>query len=196
MQRAEAGEAWDRAPGLDTGRGLGSSLSPGLTVPFLRPVRALQGLRGPHGQPRAEHGAPGPRCAGRDPGPAGVLHEGTGHPPAPPARRPGALAPTVPSPHPPCLPPTHTHLSTLPEGAWPMAGGSLGAGGQWKLGWGPQTPLRYAMPSLCNVCAWPAGDGASEDSALISRPHGPNPGSWRVQVVGVRFQAPALLMSP
>lgn len=47
--------------------------------PPATPVCSLQGLHGPHGEPRAEHGAAGEGRAGRDPGPAHLLHEEPRH---------------------------------------------------------------------------------------------------------------------
>lgn len=137
----QVGRGWeegDRISGLAIW-GAGSRKRPCLTLPSPWPVRALQGLRGPHGQPRPEHGAPGPRRAGGDPGPAGVLHEGKGHPPEPPARGPGELPFAVSSPHTPCLP-LNTHLW-----AWPRAGGW----GPGRPGEGPEGPRPpYSLPSL------------------------------------------------
>lgn len=55
------------------------SLEKSCVPPPATPVCSLQGLHGPHGEPRAEHGAAGEGRAGRDPGPAHLLHEEPRH---------------------------------------------------------------------------------------------------------------------
>lgn len=148
-------------------------------------VRALQGLRGSHGQPRAEHGAPGPRRAGRDPRPAGVLHEGTGHPPALPAHGHGSLSPTVAGPHTPSFPAAHAHLS-----AWSAQ--MAGAKASRKVGGAPRPCCGPPRPA-CGTRVPGRGAGRGFWRLL---PHCPTPRSLEVQVMEVGIWGPPSLLSP